>query len=175
MEAHGMAAVILNEVATAEQLARVELDRAIDAREQNKAQRTRWLACHRDDLTRYRELDDSLTYRQRLMGQAMRWQQPDWAVAVLGPLPTSRSGERAWLTAAGVLAAYRERWDITEPDLGPLASEGRQQAHLREVTEALAELEQQRERHPTAASLPSAATYSPSADHSGTDVRGRTP
>lgn len=65
------------------------------------------------DLVRYKMLTGQLAQRERLLGHAVRWQQPDWARTILGPLPTSRTAETDWLAAAGAIAAYRERWDIT--------------------------------------------------------------
>jgi hypothetical protein len=65
------------------------------------------------DLARYRQLTGRLAQRERLLGHAARWQQPDWARTVLGPLPTSRTAEANWIAAAGAIAAYRERWELT--------------------------------------------------------------
>jgi hypothetical protein len=63
------------------------------------------------DQTRLRTLEARLRYRASLLGVAVRYQRPDWAARILGPLPTTRAGEAAWLAAAGALAAYLERWD----------------------------------------------------------------
>jgi conjugative relaxase-like TrwC/TraI family protein len=63
-----------------------------------------------EDQTQLRTLEARLHYRASLLGVAAHYQRPDWATKVLGPLPTGRAGEAAWLTAAGALAAYLERW-----------------------------------------------------------------
>jgi hypothetical protein len=55
-------------------------------------------------------LDAQQRYRERLLGIRVRYERPAWAMRVLGPLPTSRAGEAAWINAAGVVAVFRERW-----------------------------------------------------------------
>jgi conjugative relaxase-like TrwC/TraI family protein len=66
------------------------------------------------DQSRVRQLEGQLDYREQLLGVVVRYQRPHWAGKLLGPLPTSRSGEAAWLSAAGAVAAYIERWNAPD-------------------------------------------------------------
>jgi hypothetical protein len=74
------------------------------------------------DRTRLRTLEARLNYRASLLGLAARYHRPEWAARILGPLPTSRAGEAAWLAAAGALAAYLERWEGADPAHRPAVS-----------------------------------------------------
>jgi hypothetical protein len=88
------------------------------------------------DDRRLRQLEGQLQYRERLLGAAVRYQQPEWATKLLGSLPTSRRGEAAWLTAAGALAAYLERFKVAD-DLGEAASADAIRRHHDRVQRAL--------------------------------------
>jgi hypothetical protein len=70
-----------------------------------------------------------------LLGGRVRFQRPRWATQLLGPLPTSRAGEAAWISAAGAIAAYRERWQNLDED--PQGVTVAQSRHLRRVQGAL--------------------------------------
>jgi hypothetical protein len=72
---------------------------------------------------RLQQLEGQLQYRETLLGIAVRYQRPEWAAELLGPLPTSHTGETAWLSTAGVVAAYLERWNPPD-DPAPPASLG---------------------------------------------------
>ena len=89
---------------------------------------------------RLRTLEARLNYRASLLGVAARYQRPDWTARILGPLPTSRAGEAAWLEAAGALAAYLERWDGADnADRSSLYTDARQR-HADQVAMALEQL-----------------------------------
>jgi hypothetical protein len=85
-------------------------------------------------------LEARLNYRASLLGVAARYQRPEWAASVLGPLPTSRAGEAAWLAAAGALAAYLERWDGADPAYRPAVCTDARQRHSNAVAMALEQL-----------------------------------
>ncbi len=67
------------------------------------------------DLTRLRQLEAQLRLHETLLGRRARFERPAWAARLLGPLPTSRAGEAAWLTAAGSIAAYRHAGQTPPP------------------------------------------------------------
>jgi hypothetical protein len=91
----------------------------------------------RRDQSRLRVLEGQLQYRERLFGVDVRYERPDWAAKLLGPLPTSRTGEAAWLKAAGAVAAYIERWDGANNSHRPATSAAAQQRHANRVAGAL--------------------------------------
>jgi conjugative relaxase-like TrwC/TraI family protein len=92
------------------------------------------------DQTRLRTLEARLRYRASLLGVAARYQRPEWASRILGPLPTSRAGEAAWLAAAGAVAAYLERWEGADPPYRPAVSTDARQRHSNAVAMALERL-----------------------------------
>jgi hypothetical protein len=91
----------------------------------------------RRDQTRLRTLEARLHYRASLLGVAARYQRPDWAGRILGPLPTTRAGEAAWLSAAGEVAAYLERWDEA---VRPAVFTDARERHADQVAMALEQL-----------------------------------
>jgi conjugative relaxase-like TrwC/TraI family protein len=93
----------------------------------------------REQLARYRTLDSHLTHRERLLGHAVRWQQPTWARRFLGPLPAGRAAEAKWIAAAGAIAAYRERWDIAT-DTCPRPNGGMQELDWVALVKKLSQL-----------------------------------
>jgi conjugative relaxase-like TrwC/TraI family protein len=92
------------------------------------------------DQTRLRTLEARLHYRASLLGVAARYQRPDWITSVLGPLPTTRAGEAAWLAAAGALAAYLERWDGADEAHRADAYTDARERHANRVAMALEQL-----------------------------------
>jgi conjugative relaxase-like TrwC/TraI family protein len=147
LEAHGAAEPTITQARSTEAAARDHLaTTAEQARAQDKEHR-RWLAEHRVEVARHRELADKLGMRGQLLAQAVRWQQPHWASELLGPLPTSRRGETAWLSAGGAVAAYRERWCIDSPEFGPEPPPGPQRTEWRGAQATIDQL-----RHPALSS-----------------------
>ena len=59
-------------------------------------------------------VDDTLRFRERLLGITIRFERPAWARSLLGLLPTSRAGEAAWVTAAGIVGGYKKRRNGTK-------------------------------------------------------------
>jgi conjugative relaxase-like TrwC/TraI family protein len=92
------------------------------------------------DQTRLRTLEARLNYRASLLGVAARYQRPDWSARILGPLPTNRAGEGAWLAAAGALAAYLERWNGADSADGASLYTDARQRHAGEVAMAIEQL-----------------------------------
>jgi conjugative relaxase-like TrwC/TraI family protein len=94
----------------------------------------------RRDQSRLRSLEAQLKFRERLLGVAARYQRPDWVASVLGSLPTSRAGEAAWLSAAGALAAYLERWGGADEAYRRAVFPDARQRHANRVLVALEQL-----------------------------------
>ena len=84
------------------------------------------------DQAQLRQLEAQLRLHEALLGRRARFERPPWAARLLGPLPTSRAGEAAWLTAAGTIAAYHQRWGDTAAEQDT-ARAGARVEHLRRV------------------------------------------
>jgi AAA domain len=95
--------------------------------------------CGRDaDEARLRHLEAQLRLRETLLGTKARFDRPAWAVQLLGPLPTSRTGEAAWIAAAGIVGGYRERWHEPPASRQPPASTTPNRIeHLKRVNNSL--------------------------------------
>jgi hypothetical protein len=97
------------------------------------------------DQSPLRQLEGQLHYRERLLGVAVRYQRPHWADKLLGPVPTSRRGEASWLSAAGAVAAYAERWNAPDsPSTTDRPTDARQR-HLHRVENAMRQLRQSKD------------------------------
>lgn len=69
--------------------------------------------------------------RRHELGEAAAAEQPGWAVAALGPVPSDDEGRAVWVEKAGWAAAYREiaaHADDTDP-LGPAPPSGLAEKH----------------------------------------------
>jgi hypothetical protein len=154
LETHRAAGPVLAAAQAAEDAARDQLSALVDQRREQTRHQRHWRAEHRHDVARHQELDGKLRMRQRLLSQVARWQQPAWAINTLGPLPTSRRGEAAWLAAAGPLAAYRERWQIDDDGLGPEPPPGQQHADWLAARAAINQLRQATSPVPPASQQP---------------------
>ena len=109
---------------TAEQVARRQADRAGQAElaaRRAQQQRAGWFADHPDIAREWRETARELAWRHRVRQAGVEVERPAWQERALGPLPGSVRGRRAWRQAAGQLAAYRDRYGISDPEqaLGP--------------------------------------------------------
>lgn len=82
-------------------------------------QRAVWDEAHTHDLNRTRAVATELAWRTRARSKAHQVDPPAWLDRVLGPVPDSRRGQRAWRQAAEQTAAYRDRHGITD-ELDPL-------------------------------------------------------
>jgi conjugative relaxase-like TrwC/TraI family protein len=109
---------------TAEQLARRQADRAGTvelAARRAQQQRAGWLEAHPDLAQQWREVTGELAWQQRARQVAAEAQRPAWQERALGPLPSSVRGRCAWRQASALLADYRHRYGIRDPEqaLGP--------------------------------------------------------
>jgi conjugative relaxase-like TrwC/TraI family protein len=109
---------------TAEQLARRQADRAGTAElapRRTQQQRAGWLEAHPNLAQQWREVTRELAWQQRARQVAAEAERPAWQERTLGPLPGSVRGRRGWRQIAAQIAAYRDRYGITdrEQPLGP--------------------------------------------------------
>jgi hypothetical protein len=114
---------------TAEQVARRQADRAGQAElaaRRAQQQRAGWFAAHPEVVREWRETARELAWRTRVRQAGVEVERPAWQERALGPLPGSVRGRRAWRQTAGQLAAYRDRYQITDPEhaLGPEPKNG---------------------------------------------------
>jgi hypothetical protein len=84
-------------------------------------QRAGWLEAHPDLAQQWREVTGELAWQQRARQVAAEAQRPAWQERALGPLPSSVRGRCAWRQASALLADYRHRYGIRDPEqaLGP--------------------------------------------------------
>jgi hypothetical protein len=63
----------------------------------------------------------TLAWQRRATGLAVEADRPAYVLEVLGPVPESTRGRRAWRQAAAQIEDYRRTYHITDPDraLGP--------------------------------------------------------
>jgi conjugative relaxase-like TrwC/TraI family protein len=109
---------------TSEQLARRQADRAGTAElaaRRAQQQRAGWLERHPHIARQWREVTGELAWQQRARQAGVEAERPAWQERILGPLPGSVHGRRAWRQAAAQLVAYRDRYGIRDPEqaLGP--------------------------------------------------------
>jgi conjugative relaxase-like TrwC/TraI family protein len=89
------------------------------------------------DQSRLRHLEGQLQYRERLLGMVARCERPEWATRLLGPVPTSRVGEAAWLAAAGAISGYLERCQEPAPARHDGVFAGGRHLHINRVKDAI--------------------------------------
>jgi conjugative relaxase-like TrwC/TraI family protein len=114
---------------TAEQVARRQADRAGEAEltaRQAQQQRAGWFAAHPDTVQQWQETVRELAWRHRVRQVGVEVERPAWQERTLGPLPGSVRGRRAWRQAGAQLAAYRDGYQVTDPEqaLGPEPTSG---------------------------------------------------
>jgi hypothetical protein len=94
------------------------------------AYRQAWITEHREDFNTWARLDDALRRHEYRLGQAAAYSRPEHVTRLLGPVPTSLTETERWQTAAGVVEAYRSRWEITgEESLGAEPADPEQHSH----------------------------------------------
>ena len=97
-----------------------------------------WAVRHQAEIEMWSELEHELRRHEYRLGQAAAYSQPEHTVALLGPLPEHISGAERWQFAAGVIEAYRVRWNVTDADaLGPEPVDPEQHAHWQRALSAL--------------------------------------
>jgi hypothetical protein len=69
----------------------------------------------------YRQVVRTLAWQRRATGLAVEQDRPGYVLEVLGPVPESTRGRRAWRQAAAEIEYYRHTHQITDPEwaLGP--------------------------------------------------------
>jgi hypothetical protein len=100
-----------------------------------------------------------LAWQSRARGlaqEAMEQDRPGCMRELLGPVPESTKGRRAWRLAAGAIEQYRAAYDLHDPEraLGPEPRDPAQRAAWQQARAAVERIHgkqraQQRERQPT--------------------------
>jgi hypothetical protein len=100
-------------------LATQQAARALDAElEARRAQQQRdaWIEAHPDLGVAYREVVRELAWRRRARATVAEVDQPAHLAQMLGPVPDSLRGQRAWRHAARLIEDYRDRYQVADPD-----------------------------------------------------------
>jgi hypothetical protein len=81
----------------------------------------------------------TLAWQRRATGLAVEADRPTYVLEVLGPVPESTRGRRAWRQAAAQIEQYRHTYRITDPDrtLGPEPHDPGQRADRQRVRTAI--------------------------------------
>jgi hypothetical protein len=114
-------------VAVATQQADRAAEREREVR-QHQQRRDGWLESHPQLGLAYRQVVRELAWQQRARGlacEAIDQDRPGYLRELLGPVPESTRGRRAWRQAAGAVEQYRQAYDIQDPDR-PLGREPRE-------------------------------------------------
>jgi AAA domain len=114
-------------------VARQHADRATKAElavRQHQQRRAGWVEANAPLGPAYRSVVRELAWQRRAAGLAAAHHQPGYLREVLGPVPGSTRGRRAWRQAAAAIQDYRGAYGITDPDsaLGPVPRELAQRA-----------------------------------------------
>jgi conjugative relaxase-like TrwC/TraI family protein len=106
--------------AVATQLVNRAHDRERELR-QHQQRRDGWLEANTHLGPQYRQVVRALAWQRRATGLAVEADRPGYVLEVLGPVPESTRGRRAWRQAATEIEQYRSTYQITDPDraLGP--------------------------------------------------------
>ena len=88
---------------------------------------------------KYRQVVRALAWQRRATGLAMEQDRPVYVLEVLGPVPASTRGRRAWRRAAAEIEHYRRSYQITDPDraLGPEPHDRTQRADRQQARTAI--------------------------------------
>jgi hypothetical protein len=80
--------------------------------------------------SQYRQVVRALAWQRRATGVAVEADRPGYVLEVLGPVPESTRGRRAWRHAAAEIEQYRRTYQITDPEraLGPEPNDPGQRA-----------------------------------------------
>jgi hypothetical protein len=81
----------------------------------------------------------TLAWQRRATGLAVEADRPTYVLEVLGPVPVSTRGRRAWRQAAAQIEQYRHTYQITDLDrtLGPEPHDPGQRADRQRVRTAI--------------------------------------
>jgi hypothetical protein len=119
-------------------LAEQQADRATEREREVRAhqqRRTGWLERNADLGPAYQQVTRELAWRRRVAGLAAEQDQPGYVRELLGPVPASTRGRRAWRQAAAQVEEYRTTYQVSDPEraLGPEPREPAQRAAWRQA------------------------------------------
>jgi conjugative relaxase-like TrwC/TraI family protein len=100
-------------------LAEQQADRAADRERQlrgHQQQRAAWLERNAQLGPAYRQVVRELAWRCRVTGFVVEHDQPGHVRELLGPVPDSARGRRAWRQAAAQIQQYRTTYQVTDPE-----------------------------------------------------------
>jgi hypothetical protein len=138
-----------------------QADRANDRERelrQHQQRRDGWLEANAHLGPQYRQVVRALAWQRRATGVAVEADRPGYVLEVLGPVPESARGRRAWRHAAAEIEDYRRTYHITDPDraLGPEPRDPTQRADRQWVRTAIERVQakqraadRSRDRQPT--------------------------
>ncbi len=145
-------------VAVATQQANRAADRERELR-QHQQQRAGWLEANAPLGSAYQQVVRRLAWQARAAGlahEAIEQDRPPYVRDLLGPIPESTRGRRAWRQAAAAIEDYRSSYDVREPDraLGPAPRDPGQRAawqHAHQLVERVhGKQRAERDRQPAA-------------------------
>jgi hypothetical protein len=106
---------------------------------QHQQRRVGWLEANAHLGPQYRQVVRTLAWQRRATGLAVEAGRPGYVLEVLGPVPESTRGRRAWRQAAAEIEQYRHIYQITDPEqaLGPEPHAPGQRADRRRARTAI--------------------------------------
>ena len=106
---------------------------------QHQQLRAGWLEANAHLGPQYRQVVRTLAWQRRATGLAVEQERPGYVLEVLGPVPASTRGRRAWRQAAAEIEQYRRTYHITDPDraLGPEPRDPAQRADRQRARSAI--------------------------------------
>jgi hypothetical protein len=125
-------------LAVATQQANRANDRERELR-QHQQRRQGWLEANAHLGPQYRQVMRTLAWQRRATGLAVEADRPGYVLEMLGPVPESTRGQRAWRLAAAEIEQYRRVYQITDPDraLGAEPRDPAQRADRQRVRTAI--------------------------------------
>jgi hypothetical protein len=106
---------------------------------QHQQRRQGWLEANAHLGPQYRQVMRTLAWQRRATGLAVEADRPGYVLEMLGPVPESTRGQRAWRLAAAEIEQYRRVYQITDPDraLGAEPRDPAQRADRQRVRTAI--------------------------------------
>ena len=125
-------------LAVATQQANRAQDRERELR-QHQQRRNGWLEGNAHLGPTYRQVVRALAWQRRATGVALEADRPGYVLEVLGPVPASTRGRRAWRQAAAEIEQYRRSYQVTDPEraLGPVPHDPTQRADRQRARAAI--------------------------------------
>jgi conjugative relaxase-like TrwC/TraI family protein len=100
-------------------VAEQQADRAADREREvrgHQQQRAAWMEGNAHLGPAYRQVVRELAWRRRVTGLAAEHERPAYVRELLGPVPDSSRGRRAWRQAAAQVEEYRATYHVTDPE-----------------------------------------------------------